>query len=756
MMASLASHLTRVSKTFAHFLCCSKPESDDEDDEEENEEEMEVEESSSSSENEDDEEDDDESDAEEPASLRRSKKSSPPAPKRRKISITRPRAKSTTPKKKVSGNSPAWRSLFANILDKDETPETSLVAALRDVGGIATTKRNATKNPKLEALTRQLIRDHFEDPNAVHVRLYNLIFRICGGTPDGMLPDDVDLENLSGDELSDYMSVLVQTMEETNISDVLWTAAPPAQNANTKLQFRNLYQEFWHGLGVSALSSTAAAAMASGKGGSESDSDNDMDEGDDKEGKGALSSPRFQVEAVRSLVARLVELAFVQEENLRSAMTTAAYSIATAILHKTVELREQLQTAQRQHQAARRNKQRRKSDALKTQVDTSKRMIEDLEEIIMGSIITVFMKRYKDINPHIRAASMLALADFCVIRPDLFFETKYLKYPAWTLNDKDAVVREAALTAFSRPCQVKIFDERVMEGVVEKFISRFADCSIDVDTTVQERAMEFLLILNRSGLLDGVNDNELWDQINLRALDENTTPAVRTYALLFIIEQLDAFDSEVKGSDANNVERINQLAQWVSHNIAEGDIPLDRMRFDLSGYIIQSMRAIPEHQPLARNFVALVKAFEDSLVVNVSHGSSEKGNREVIKADAKQRVLLEFLMASIEEEVQLSSPEQVVDIDLRQPETKAKQKASVQDEMTRALLPTLPMLVKSFKSETALLRRLAKLPLYFCEYDSTCCCIAVGCAHPNPCFSVCMQHQLCVVYRTKSVITRKC
>ena len=325
------------------------------------------------------------------------------------------------------------------------------------------------------------------------------------------------------------------------------------------------------------------------------------------------------------------------------------------------------------------------------------------------------MKRYRDVNPHIRASSMLALADFCVIRPDIFFDKKYLKYPGWTLNDKEAVVREAALVTFLRPCQANVHVESVMEGVVEKFAKRLADCTIDVDTNVQERAMELLLLLSRSGLLDSVQDENTWNQINLRALDPDTTPAVRTFALLFIIEQLGAFDEDVADTETNVVERINQLAAWVSHNLGTGEIPLDRMRFELAGYIVQSLRMCPAHEPLVRNFGALVKSLEDSLDVNVSHGGSQKAQRERTLADAKQRILLEFLMTSVEEEVQLSSPEQVVDVDLREPESKKRKKVSVQEDMTLALLSTLPKLVQSFKSETPLLRRLAKLPLYFCK-----------------------------------------
>ena len=732
----------------------SDSEEDDDNEEEDNNENEEMLELSSSSE--DDGEEDGEEDEEESPS-RRGKKStpSPPVAKRRKITIRQPTRDKPAARKKTatSASTAAWGSLFKRVLEKDETPESSLLAALGQVGNTAS-KRKGAKNKKLVELTRSLIRDHFQDANAVHIQLYNLVFRMCGGTREANLPPTVDLENLSDEDLTEYITGVVQSMEATAAPDVLWMAAPPAGGA--KLQFRTLYQEFWHGLGVAALESTVTAAVSNkkekkGRENSDSDDEDDSDKEDDEQG--AQSSPRFQVEVVRSIVTRLVELSFLLQEDLRSAIVTALYSLATALLHKTVELREKLETAERQFHAAKRHKQRRKSEALKIQVDTGKRMIQDLEDIVKESVGSVFMKRYKDINPHIRSSSMLALADFSVIRPDIFFDKKYLKYPGWTLNDKEAVVRNAALQAFLRPCQAGNYDENVMDAVTEKFAMRLADCTLDVDTSVQECAMELLLFLTRAGLLESIQDEETWRQINTRAVDADTTPAVRKFALEIIIEQIGAFDDDMADNDANAIERLHQLAGWVCHSLGSGDIPLDRMRFELSAYIVQSMRECPQHGSLVRNFPALVKAFEDSLVVEVSQSGSKKGQRERVLADAKQRVLLEFLMSAVEEEVQLSEPEHVMDIDLKEPEKKGN-KVSVQEEMTRNLLPSLPKLVKSFKSETVLLRRLVKLPLYFCEFYRTSCVGLFMEILFSLLFSPNLQRRPRAVFRTRNATTR--
>lgn len=720
---------------FAFWIIRDESDSEEENEEEEEEELMELEEVSSSSESEDDEEEEEQS----PSSRSAKKESSPKAaaPKRRKIATNNKKQQPAAKKHRAApgkkGTVAAWTSLTKGVLDKDETPDNSILAALLQAGSGASTKG---KNSKLEELTRKLIRDHHQNANAMHVRLYNFLFRVCGASTDANMPEDVDLENSTGEEFAEYISAVVKSMEGSDVAtvrnksknvclfcrcrrcefdanfffhlyklkEVLWTAAPPS--AAVKLQFRNLFQEFFHALGVAAMETTATVSSSS-----ESDDENKEEE----TGTGAQSSMRFQVEVARNVVTRLIEMAFLQQEDLRAAVVSALYSFATALLHKAVELREKFQTAQRQLSLAKRHKQKRKSEALKIQVDTGKRMIEDLEELVKESVMSIFMKRYKDMCPHIRAASMVALADFAIIRPDIFFDKKYLKYPGWTLYDKEAVVRVAALEAFLRPCQHSTSEhEDVIKAVVDKFCGRWADCTSDIDTGVQERAMELLLYLLRESHMDPVDDEDIWNRINLRALDAETTPEVRRLALLFVIEQLGAFDN-VPNTNASDVAKLTEIATWTAHNISSFEIPFDQINFGIAAYIIQSMRECKEHFSLARNFGAMVEALEDSLSSKVSHSGGKKGRVDRTRADAQKRVLLEFLITAVEEEVQLFSPDQVVDPDLRgaEPHGKKRKTASVQEGLTRALLPTLPKLLNSFKSETSLMRRLAELPVYF-------------------------------------------
>ena len=114
-------------------------------------------------------------------------------------------------------------------------------------------------------------------------------------------------------------------------------------------------------------------------------------------------------------------------------------------------------------------------------------------------------------------------------------------------SDKDEVVRVSALQGLLLPFESAKsakdsgidIDLSLMEHVIVKFLPRIADSVIDVSTSVQESGMKLLLALLRTGLLDEVEDENMWNQINLCALETNTSPEVRRTALYFIMEQLE-------------------------------------------------------------------------------------------------------------------------------------------------------------------------------------------------------------------------
>jgi hypothetical protein len=164
------------------------------------------------------------------------------------------------------------------------------------------------------------------------------------------------------------------------------------------------------------------------------------------------------------------------------------------------------------------------------------------------------------------------------------------------------------------------------------------------------------------------------------------------------------------------------------------------MRFHLANLVIESMRACPEHRDLATNFNAMLRALNNSSETIV--GETEEAQQKRQEEDVSRRVLLQMLVAAVEMEV-LSSPiedsllAEIVDGDLlechhsneqlsgetgkkkNKNKKAASQSSSARDDLTLALLRSLPDLMESFKTEPAIVRSLTTLPQYFCESSTS-------------------------------------
>lgn len=512
----------------------------------------------------------------------RGKKKTPKAKVKRTIQVKvgAAKAKKATAPRGRRGVQAALKALSKKVLDESETPANSLVAALlassKPIDGIpsrsSSRKTDSMYTPQLEGIARKLVRENGSNSNSLHTQLLNLLFRSVGGTVDTNLKEETDLEELDDDEWDTVISDVVEAMQETD-SDALLCAIPTEKIGFQ--EYRTIYKEFWYRLGTVILTNTQQQQSMD-----DSDDDDDIEET-------PFSSNRFQVEMVRELISRVADLVLVGQPDVRAGATIAIWQLASACMERSVELEQKLQVAARQAKSS--SGQSRKLQALQHSMDSWKRHKAELEEIVQTSVFQgVFIHRYRDSNPYIRIDSLKFLSKLTLLRPDLFLENKFLKYFGWMASDKEALVRLAALQGLSAPFRhhkksskqspLQI-DISSMEGVCNKFLNRIVDCTEDSqDIQVQEVAMDLLLNMLKEEFLDEWEDEHGWDQVNLKALDRNTSAKVRKDALYFILDQLDSFDTEEDGdarstvsarssmshgvSEKKQVERIESIARW--------------------------------------------------------------------------------------------------------------------------------------------------------------------------------------------------
>jgi cohesin complex subunit SA-1/2 len=625
-------------------------------------------------------------------------------------------------------------------------------------------KRNMSQSGKdISTIARDVVDAIKNNPNHAQIDLLNLIFRSVGCRYEHLMKHEVDLDELSDDDLTGIIEQLVDDMSDTAADCVLLCADPNGSFGRAGgiirpkvaiKAYRRIYQDFWYELGVSILS----------EGGSSINNNiDDHSKGSDTgDGGGveAQSKSSTGVDIARDLISRLMEFVRVGVPDIRAAVAMAIYKLAEALLKNTVQWKIKLDVATRQYQSAKRVSERSlKSKALEEQVNQLTTSIDGVEEIMKDSVMNVFLKRYRDKNEYIRSESLYALSNFALIRPDLFLNGMYLKYFGWLLSDKNEHVRLAAvhgLLAPFRENQLKQdsvtmsrtknttidgepYDIACMSSVINKFLARLADMVLDVDVSVQEATMELLLHLVRNDFFSDVENDNIWNQINLRAIAADTSATVRRDALYFVIEQLQQFDNGSSTSDADAVERIKALVEWISHILSDSEIPIENIRYGLTDYLVASIRSMPEHKPLASNWSAILQCLQvDGISLTPSRRNARKSisQGDQRQDSVQQRVLLRFLLASADLEVHSISESdtnntmtQDIDRDLLDIERglhsdnniltskkKVQHTSTSQEELTLALLRALPDLLISFKSESPVLQNLTSLSRYLCKY----------------------------------------
>lgn len=482
-------------------------------------------------------------------------------------------------------------SKFIQDPDK-ETEENSLVAALLSSYKDGDDSSASAKNKKrggggssfytagLQSVARRVVQQYGDDPNGTDVQLFNLILR-SAGAESVLDPEKDDLESMTDDDFADLMENAISEMEDVAADRIPFTANT-AKLTVAQAEYRKIFEEFWFRLAETALTDSAATS------------------GGDRQPDGGGGSERFRVEVARDLVTHMAELLTLGIPDVRMGLVTAVYQMSLAMLERTVEVQGKLATAERQLTVARRSKQQRKAEALAKQMGSWKRTVDDLEAFVTDMVVsTVIVKRYRDRCEFIRVATLEALTQFCTVRPDLFVSNMYLKYFGWMLSDEVPAVRVAAIKGLLVPLEKEEVDAELMDKVLLKFSSRLTDMTTDVDSQVQEAALTLLLKLLRNDFFDNVEDDRLWEQINFRSLDPDTTPQVRRDALHFVLEQLEAFDSGTAKTEREAVEQLSTLAQWYVATCLSSSISFSPRRFShLFRLSCDHSTGLPERFPI--------------------------------------------------------------------------------------------------------------------------------------------------------------
>ncbi|KAK3045717.1 hypothetical protein LTS18_013614, partial [Coniosporium uncinatum] len=207
---------------------------------------------------------------------------------------------------------------------------------------------------------------------------------------------------------------------------------------------------------------------------------------------------------MENVVAWIGTMSSAGNRPFRHTATVASLAIVSALCETGKALLDSTAVKVRQTEGEKRKKgvnKKRVSD-LDDKVKKANEQKDTIEGYITNWFDTVFVHRYRDIDPRIRTDCVQALSDWIETYPDVFFESEYLRYLGWILSDTNAPTRLEVV----KQLQGLFSDKTKIGGLksfTEKFRARMVEMATrDAEASVRAAAVELLDILRESGLLE--------------------------------------------------------------------------------------------------------------------------------------------------------------------------------------------------------------------------------------------------------------
>ncbi|XP_058653102.1 cohesin subunit SA-1 isoform X2 [Onychostoma macrolepis] len=201
-----------------------------------------------------------------------------------------------------------------------------------------------------------------------------------------------------------------------------------------------------------------------------------------------------------SFIALLTGLADSQVRAFRHTSTLIAMRLMSSIVSVAAEVSAQaLMTRRRCELEKNKPAEHRAIDRIEELEDSYRELLEhqeDLRSLMNGIFKGVFVHRYRDRVPEIRAVCMEEMGVWLRENPASFLNDEHLKYVGWMLHDKQAAVRLQCVSTLQ-----KLYVEKDFISRLELFTSRFKErilCMIlDKDSDVAVETVKLLLLIKQ-------------------------------------------------------------------------------------------------------------------------------------------------------------------------------------------------------------------------------------------------------------------
>lgn len=205
-------------------------------------------------------------------------------------------------------------------------------------------------------------------------------------------------------------------------------------------------------------------------------------------------------ELMDTLHAWLASMSSSSLRPFRHTATTISLAVQTALVGVASILDRRIANIEQQLQAAKKSKNKAKTTEAQRSLTEANDCRKTCSEGIQSFFDTVFVHRYRDIDPKIRAECVDALGSWILSLPTVFMEPGYLRYLGWMLSDTNAQTRQEVLKQL-----LKVFrrDAQQLGHFIDRFRPRLIEiATLDLEVSVRVTAISVIDVLRSAAMLD--------------------------------------------------------------------------------------------------------------------------------------------------------------------------------------------------------------------------------------------------------------
>ncbi|KAI0827388.1 hypothetical protein BC628DRAFT_1369278 [Trametes gibbosa] len=234
----------------------------------------------------------------------------------------------------------------------------------------------------------------------------------------------------------------------------------------------------------------------------------------------------YNTDLMPTLQTWVIAMSSSQLRSFRHTATVIALEVETALCDVAAAVEKEAEVVSRQREGERKRKaagnkgkggNARESELEKKAAEVRERrskLAEFLKEFVDG----VFVHRYRDLDPNIRAECVRAMGLWFKKYPGHFLDGAYLRYVGWVLSDAHTQVRLEAVRALALAYeQTAYIGAAALQHFTERFKPRLVEMAVgDIELGVRVAVVQVLQTIDGHGLLE----DEQRQQLCLLVFDE--------------------------------------------------------------------------------------------------------------------------------------------------------------------------------------------------------------------------------------------